>query len=337
MIIVLKPQANKKQVDHVIERVKELGLKPMVSRGTERTIVGVIGPEDVLRVKNLEVLDGVEQVMPVLKPYRMVSKEFKPKPSVISVKGVRIGGKKLAVMAGPDSVESFDMVHKTAKAVKRAGACILRGGAFKPRTSPYSFQGMREEGMQILHEIGEKTGMPVITEMVDTRDIELFEKYADIIQIGARNMHNFELLKTVGKSKKPVLLKRGLAATIEEFLLAAEYIVSQGNFNVILCERGIRTFEPKTRFTLDVSAVPVIKRLSHLPVVIDPSHASGTWSYVAPLARAAVAVGADGLLVEVHPNPEEALCDGPHSLTFKNFRSMMKEVSKVAEAVGRTV
>ncbi len=337
MIIVLKPSATKKQVDHVIERVKQLGLKPMVSRGTERTIIGVIGPEDILRVKNLEVVEGVEQVMPVLQPYRMVSKEFKPKSTVVNVKGVKIGGKKLAIMAGPDSVETYDMVMNTAKAVKRCGASILRGGAFKPRTSPYSFQGLREEGMRILHEIGQKTQMPVITEMVDTRDIDLFEKYADVIQIGARNMHNFELLKVVGKSKKPVLLKRGLAATIDEFLLAAEYIVSQGNFNVILCERGIRTFEPKTRFTLDVSAVPVIKKLSHLPVVIDPSHASGTWEYVAPLARAGIAVGADGLIMEVHPNPEEALCDGPHSLTFKNFKTLMQGVTKVAEAVGRTV
>ena len=337
MIIVLKPDVTKKQFNHLLERIKELGLKPMISKGTERTIIGVIGPEDALRSQPLEVIPGVEKVMPVLKPYRLVSKEFKPERTVVNLKGVKIGGERLVIMAGPDSVENDTMVIETGRHVKKTGARILRGGAYKPRTSPYSFQGLREDGLRILHEAGQKLGMPVVTEIMDTRDIDLFEKYADMIQVGARNMQNFELLKVVGRSSKPVLLKRGLCATIEEFLLAAEYILSQGNFNVVLCERGIRTFETKTRFTLDVGAVPVIKALSHLPIVIDPSHASGTWEYVAPLARAGIAAGADGLIVEVHPNPEVALCDGPHSLLPKNFDALMKSVKRVAAAVDRTV
>ena len=338
MIIVLKPDATKKQLDHLLERIKALGLKAMISKGTERTIIGVIGPEDALRVQPLEVIPGVEKVMPVLKPYKLVSREFKPESTVVDVGGgLTIGGKALVVMAGPCSVENREMLFETAKAVKHAGAHMLRGGAFKPRTSPYSFQGLGEEGLKLLREAASQHGMRVITELLDARDIQLVEQYADIIQIGARNMQNFELLKEVGQSKKPVLLKRGLSATITEFLLAAEYILSQGNFNVILCERGIRTFETATRFTLDLSAVPVIKKLSHLPVVVDPSHATGEWDYVAPMAKAAVAAGADGLIIEVHPNPEVALSDGPQSLLPKKFAALITSVRKVAQAVGRSL
>ena len=337
MIIVLKPQATKKQIDHLIERIKALGLKPMVSRGTERTIIGVIGSEDVLRVQPLEVIAGVEKVMPVLKPYKLVSREFKPEPSVVDVGGVKIGGKRLVLMAGPCSVESRQMLAETARAVRQAGASVLRGGAFKPRTSPYSFQGLGEEGLKFLDEVGRELDMPVVTELMDARDIGLLEQYADIIQIGARNMQNFDLLKEVGQTKKPVLLKRGLAATITEFLLAAEYILSQGNFNVILCERGIRTFDDQTRFTLDLNAVPVIKKLSHLPIIVDPSHGTGSWDFVPPMAKAAIAAGADGLMIEVHPNPEVALSDGPQSLLPKRFSQLVKDLRKVATAVGRTV
>ena len=337
MIIVFKPDATKKQIHHVVEKIKALGLKAMVSEGVERTILGVIGPEEALRVQPLEVFPGVEKVMPVLKPYKLVSREFKPEASVVSIGGVRLGGKQVIIMAGPCSVENRPMLLTTAKAVKRAGARILRGGAFKPRTSPYSFQGLGEEGLRYLREVGDATGLKVATELMDVRDIELIEQYTDIIQIGARNMQNFDLLKEAGQSRKPVLLKRGLSATITEFLLAAEYIVSQWNFNVIFCERGIRTFEDQTRFTLDLSAVPVIKKLSHLPVVVDPSHGTGHWDYVAPMAKAAVAAGADGLIIEVHPNPEVALSDGPQSLLPERFATLMAELKKVAHAVGRTL
>jgi 3-deoxy-7-phosphoheptulonate synthase len=338
MIIVLKPNATKKQLDHLLERIKTLGLKPMVSKGTERTIIGVIGPEDALRVQPLEVIPGVEKVMEVLKPYKLVSREFKPESSVVDLGGgVKIGGKQIVMMAGPCSVENREMLFQTARAVKQAGATVLRGGAFKPRSSPYSFQGLGEDGLKMLRDAAKETGMQVVTELLDTRDVQEVERYADIIQIGARNMQNFELLKEVGQSKKPVLLKRGLSATITEFLLAAEYILSQGNFNVILCERGIRTFDTTTRFTLDLNAVPVIKKLSHLPIVVDPSHSTGEWDYVGPMARAAVAAGADGLIIEVHPNPEVALCDGPQSLLPKTFTRLMTDIRKIARAVGRTV
>ena len=336
MIIVMKSSATKKQVHHVVEKIKELGLKAMVSEGTERTIIGVIGPEDALRVQPLEVFAGVEKVMPVLKPYKLVSREFKPEATVISMDGLTIGGKRLVMMTGPCSVENRPMLVTTANAVKKAGAQVLRGGAFKPRSSPYSFQGLGEEGLKYLREVADELDMRVATELMDGRDIKLVERYADIIQIGARNMQNFNLLKEAGLCKKPVLLKRGLSATITEFLLAAEYILSQGNFNVILCERGIRTFEDQTRFTLDLAAVPVIKKLSHLPVVIDPSHATGHWDYVGSMAKAGVAAGADGLLIEVHPNPEVALSDGPQSLLPERFAELMKDVKKVALSVGRT-
>jgi 3-deoxy-7-phosphoheptulonate synthase len=337
MIIVLRPDATKKQIDHIIEKVKKLGLKPMVSRGVERTIIGVIGEEDILRVQPLEAFAGVEKVMPILKPYKLVSREFKSEDSVINVDGVKIGGKKLVVMAGPCSVENFEMLLDIGKKVKKAGASILRGGAFKPRSSPYSFQGLGEKGLKFLKDVKKETGLKIITEVMDTRDVEMVEKYADILQVGARNMQNFNLLKEVGLSKKPVLLKRGMSATVKEFLMSAEYILAAGNFNCILCERGIRTFEDATRFTLDLNAVPLIKQLSHLPVIVDPSHGTGKWDLVAPMAKAAIAAGADGLMIEVHSNPEEAYSDGEQSLVPHRFDSMMKEMRTVAKAVNREI
>ncbi|NQT95756.1 MAG: 3-deoxy-7-phosphoheptulonate synthase [Candidatus Omnitrophica bacterium] len=337
MIIVLRRDATEKQLKHIVDKVKKLGLKPMISKGIERTIIGVIGEEDILRVQPLEVFPGVEKVMPVLAPYKLVSREFKSDKTIVSVGGVKIGGKKIAVIAGPCSVENFDSLLKIAKQAKKGGAAMLRGGAFKPRTSPYAFQGLGEEGLKYLHQAGKEAGLPIVTELMDVRDIDSVEKYADMIQIGARNMQNFNLLKEVGLSKKPVLLKRGMMSTIKEWLMSAEYILVNGNFNVVLCERGIRTFEEATRFTMDVSAIPVVKRLSHLPIIADPSHATGKWGLVGPVAKAAVACGCDGLMVEVHTNPEEALSDGSQSLMPSNFVKMMQEVKKVAKAVGRDV
>ncbi len=337
MIIVLKPEATESQIKHIVDKVKTLGLKPMISKGVERTIIGVIGEEDVLRSTPLDVFPGVEKVMSILAPYKLVSREFKHENSVVNVGKVKIGGKKIVVMAGPCSVESREMLVHIAKAIKKSGASILRGGAFKPRTSPYSFQGLGEEGLKYLKEAREKTNLPVITEIMDIRDLPLIEKYADILQIGARNMQNFNLLKEVGMSKKPVLLKRGISSTMIELLMSAEYILSNGNFNVMLCERGIRTFEDQTRFTLDLSAVPVLKKLTHLPIIVDPSHAVGKWGYVPAMAKAAIAAGADGLIIEVHPKPEEALSDGAQSLVPDNFEKMMKELKSVAKAVGRDI
>ena len=338
MIIVLKPKATKKEIDHIIGKVKKLGLTPMVSKGIERTIIGVIGEEDAIRIQPLDVYTGVEKVLTILKPYKLVSREFKKEDSIIEIgKGVRIGSKKLVVMAGPCSVENKPLLLKIARSVKKSGAVMLRGGAFKPRTSPYSFQGLGEEGLKFLKEAKKKTGLLIVTELMDPRDMPLVEKYADLIQIGARNMQNFNLLKEVGQSKKPVLLKRGMSSTVKDLLMSAEYVLSEGNFRVILCERGIRTFENHTRFTLDVSAVPVIKNLSHLPVIVDPSHATGKWGLVAPCAKAAIAAGADGLLIEVHSNPEEALSDGAQSLLPENFDRLMNDLRKIAEVVGRSI
>lgn len=338
MIIVLRPDATEAQVNHIIDRVKKLGLTPHVSKGTERTIIGVIGPEDVLRVTPLEVFPGVETVMPVLAPYKLVSREFKKEPSVIDLgKGVKIGGEKLIVMAGPCAIENMETLFEVAKEVKKAGACVLRGGAFKPRTSPYTFQGLGEEGLKYLKKAGDELGLVTVTEVMDTRDVALVAKYADVLQIGARNMQNFNLLKEVGLTKKPVLLKRGLSSTIKELLMSAEYILAGGNFNVVLCERGIRTFEDSTRNTLDISAVPVVKQLSHLPIIIDPSHAAGKWGLVTPLARAAVAVGADGLIIEVHSHPEDAVSDGVQSLLPLNFSNLMQDLKTLAKAVGREI
>lgn len=338
MIIVFKAGATKKEISHVSDKIKELGLKPMLSVGAERSILGVIGEEDKARLQPFEAYPGVESVVPIQKPYKFVSRDFRKENSKIKLApGLEIGGEKIIIMAGPCTVENRERLIDIAKTVKASGAKVLRGGAFKPRTSPYSFQGMGAKGMKLLYEAKKEAGLPIVTELLDVRDLPLFIKYADIIQIGARNMQNFELLKEVGKTKKPVLLKRGLASTIKDFLLSAEYIVSEGNSNIILCERGIRTFEDATRFTLDISAVPVIKKMSHLPVVIDPSHCSGVWDYVAPLSRAAVAVGADGLIIEVHNDPEKALCDGPQALKPAKFDALMKELGRIAVAIGRSL
>jgi len=338
MIIVLRPDATEEQVNHIIEKVKKLGLTPHVSKGTERTIIGVIGSEDILRVTPLEVFPGVEKVMPVLAPYKLVSREFKSEDSVIDLgKGVKIGGKKIIIMAGPCAIENLDTLHGIASEIKKAGASVLRGGAFKPRTSPYSFQGLGEEGLKILKGVGDKLGLVTVTEVMDPRDVELVAQYADVLQIGARNMQNFNLLKEVGLTKKPVLLKRGLSSTIKELLMSAEYILSGGNFNVILCERGIRTFEDATRNTLDISAVPVVKQLSHLPIIVDPSHAAGRWGLVPALSKAAVASGADGLIMEVHSHPEDALSDGAQSLKPDNFMQLMQELKILAKTMGREI
>ncbi|MFH1665036.1 MAG: 3-deoxy-7-phosphoheptulonate synthase [Candidatus Omnitrophota bacterium] len=338
MIIVLKPGATQQETDHLLEKIKKLGLEPWISKGVERSIIGVIGQEDILRTIPFEGVPGVEKVLQILKPYKLASLDYKPEPSEIKIgSGVTIGGKKIVVMAGPCSVENREMLIETAGLVKRAGASVLRGGAFKPRTSPYSFQGLGEEGLKYLAEAKEKTGLLVVTELMDVRTLDLLMKYADVIQIGARNMQNYDLLKEVGKTYKPVLLKRGMANTIKEFLMSAEYILAGGNSNVILCERGIRTFEDYTRFTLDLNAVSAIKSLSHLPVVVDPSHGTGKWGMVNSMSRAAVAAGADGLIIEVHPNPEEAFSDGDQSLLPDKFERLMKDVRKVAQAVGRTV
>lgn len=338
MIIVLRPDATKRQIEHIVKRVKKLGLKPWVSKGVERTIIGVIGEEDILRIQPLEAFPGVEKVMPILTPYKLVSRDFKKENSRIKLgRGVTIGDRQIIVMAGPCSVEDERLLIEIARKVKEAGATVLRGGAFKPRTSPYSFQGLGEKGLKFLARAKKETGLLIVTELMDTRDMALVERYADIIQIGARNMQNFNLLKVVGQSNKPVLLKRGMSSTLKELLMSAEYILSEGNFNVILCERGIRTFEEYTRFTLDISSVPAVKALSHLPIVIDPSHATGKWSLVDSCAKAAVAAGCDGLLIEVHPNPEEALSDGAQSLLPENFRSLMADLKKIAQAVGRRI
>jgi 3-deoxy-7-phosphoheptulonate synthase len=339
-IIVLKPEATDTDIEHIIGKLKKKGLEAHVSRGTERTIIGVIG--DTSRVSEdeenaIRAIEAVESVMRIIKPYKLASREFKKETTVINIRGNRIGSERIHVIAGPCAVESRKVVLEVAERVKSAGATFLRGGAFKPRTSPYSFQGLGEEGLKILAEARELTGLPVVTELMDPRDIDLVLQYADVIQIGARNMQNFRLLLEVGEADKPVLLKRGLSATIKEWLMAAEYIMSKGNHQVILCERGIRTFETATRNTLDLSAVPLLKQLTHLPVVVDPSHGVGKWDLVIPMARAAVAAGADGLLVEVHPNPEEALSDGEQSLKPDAFRQMMEEIKPIAKAVGRSV
>lgn len=336
MIVVLKPDVTQQQIDHLIDKVTKLGLTAHVSKGTQRTIVGIIGPEDVLRVTPLDVFAGVENVLPVLAPYKLVSREFQKENSIIDLgKGVKIGGKKIVVMAGPCAIEKLHTLYEIASEVKKAGATALRGGAFKPRTSPYSFQGLGEEGLKYLKEVGEKEGLVTVTEVMDPRDVGLVAQYADVLQIGARNMQNFNLLKEVGQTRKPVLLKRGLSSTVKELLMSAEYIASGGNLNIILCERGIRTFEDATRNTLDVSAVPVAKEVSHLPIIIDPSHAAGKWGLVAPLAKAAVACGADGLIIEVHNHPEDAASDGSQSLIPQNFTQLMLEIKAMCKVLGR--
>jgi 3-deoxy-7-phosphoheptulonate synthase len=337
VIIVTQKGATKEQVAHIVKRVEDLGFKAHLSEGAETTIIGVIGPNAIEAKDQLIHLGGVGQIIPISKPFKLSGREWHPDDSVYKVSGVQVGGDSFFVMAGPCAVESREQLLSTARAVKAAGAQFLRGGAFKPRTSPYTFQGMGLHGLKLLEEARAATGLGIVTEVMSPQDVEAVAESADILQIGARNMQNYNLLYEVGGVHKPVLLKRGLSATIQEWLLAAEYILSRGNYQVILCERGIRTFETMTRNTLDLNAVPVIKELSHLPIVVDPSHGTGKWSWVEAMACAGIAAGADGLMVEVHPNPDEAFSDGPQSLTFANFEKLMGSVRKVADAVGRRV
>lgn len=338
MIIVTRPNVTDAEVDNIRERIETLGMRTHLSRGEQRTIIGCIGDESLLHEAALLSLPGVESVHPVLKPYKLASREFTAGPSIVRIgEGVEIGGRALAVIAGPCSVEGRDMLRQTARSVAAAGAGLLRGGAFKPRSSPYAFQGLGEAGLRMLAEVRAETGLPIVTEVMDTRQVELVAEYADVLQIGARNMQNFSLLSEVGRVQRPVLLKRGLSATIQEFLMAAEYVMAQGNRDVILCERGIRTYETATRNTLDIAAIPVLKAETHLPVMVDPSHAGGRADLVAPLSFAAIAAGADGLVVEVHPRPEEALSDGDQSLTLQNFDALMRAIRPFAHAAGRTL
>ncbi len=335
MIVVMEPKATEADVAAVIAHLRKLGFDIHLSRGVERTIIGAIGDKKVLDGESLGGMQGVEKIVPILQPFKLAGKEFHPERSQVKVGSVTFGGSDVVVIAGPCSVESREQIMEAAGAVKAAGATMLRGGAFKPRTSPYSFQGLEEEGLKLLAEAREETGLPVVTEVVNPQDVEMVAGYADMLQIGARNMQNFTLLRETGRTMKPVLLKRGLAATVEEWLMAAEYILSEGNYQVVLCERGIRTYETATRNTLDLSAVPLARELSHLPVIVDPSHGTGKWRLVAPMSLAAVAAGADGLIIEVHPRPQEALSDGGQSLTPANFESLMSRLTAVASAVGR--
>ena len=334
----MRSQADQEQVDGVVKRLDEYGLGAHISGGAERTVIGVIGVGFPPELPGLmEMLPGVDNVTRITKPFKLASREFRPTDTVVQVGDVRIGAEELVVMTGPCSVESRDQLLETAHAVKAAGARVLRGGAFKPRTSPYSFQGLGPDGLRLLAEAREQTGLPIITEVLEPGDVPIVAQHADILQVGARNMQNFPLLKEAGKSDKPVMLKRGLAGTIEEWLHAAEYVMSSGNFRVILCERGIRTFETAVRNTLDLSAVPVVRRLSHLPIVTDPSHGTGKWYLVKPMGLASMAVGAHGLLVEVHPSPDHALSDGPQSLNFENFAEMMDGLRAMSPSLGRMV
>ncbi len=337
MLVVMHKDATEDQIKAVCQVIKEMGLVPHPIKGAQRVAIGITGNKDMIDRQKIEAQDGVINVIPVTQPYKLTSREMKPDDTKIEIGNVVIGNKKAVVIAGPCAVESEAQVISIAQAVKSIGADMLRGGAFKPRTSPYSFQGMGEEGLKILSKAGKETNLPVVSEAVDTEVFSLVEEYADIIQIGARNMQNYSLLKRAGRCKKPVLLKRGMASTIQEFLLAAEYIMSEGNYNVILCERGIRTFSDFTRFTLDISSIPELKRISHLPVIADPSHASGKRDMVLPLSRAAIAAGADGIMVEVHNNPEKALSDGPQSLNVRGFQKLVEELKIITQAIGRTV
>lgn len=335
MIIVMKPRATDADIDHVADRIRELGLTPHVVRGTERTVIGVIGDERLIDRDQLATIPHVDDVIPILKPYKLASREFKAEDTVVDVGGVPVGGPEIVVIAGPCSVESEEQIVMTAEAVKAAGGRLLRGGAYKPRTSPYAFQGLGEEGLKLLARAREKTGLGIVTEIMESSEVELVAEYADLLQVGARNMQNTKLLRTLSKIDKPILLKRGLSATLNEFLMSAEYILSGGNSRVILCERGIRTFVEYTRNTLDLNVVPAVKMLSHLPIVVDPSHGTGRHDLVLPMSRAAIAAGADGLLIEVHPDPEKAFSDGDQSITPEVFASVMSEVEKVALAMGR--
>ena len=336
MIIILKSQASPAERAGIVQRIEDLGLKAHVSEGEERTIIGVVGNDRGIDPGPFEALAGVDRIVPILRPFKLASRDFKPDATRIALPGGGvIGGEQLAVMAGPCAVETREQLLGTAGAVKNAGAHLLRGGAFKPRTSPYSFQGLAEEGLKLLAEARAETGLAVVTEVMASNEVDLVARYADVLQIGARNMQNFNLLREVGRTDKPVLIKRGLSATLEELCLAAEYVLAQGNRQVMLCERGIRTFEKATRNTLDLSAVPVLKEWTHLPVIVDPSHGTGKRSLVPSMALAAIAAGADGLVLEVHPHPDRAMSDGPQSLTFEQFASLMAQARSVAAAVGR--
>ncbi len=337
MIVVMQKKATLKQIGAVIKKIEELGYRPHMSEGTEKTIIGVVGDERKLPKESLATLSGVESVVPILKPFKLASREFKPDKTIVKLNGSEIGGDTITVIAGPCAVESYDQVLEAATAAKKAGAHVLRGGAFKPRTSPYSFQGLGEEGLKILKTIGERVGLPVITEVMTPELADLVADYADILQVGARNMQNFSLLEKVGKISKPILLKRGMMSTLEELLMSAEYILSNGNHNVILCERGIRTFEKYTRNTLDISAVPVLQKLSHLPVIVDPSHSTGERYLISPISLSAIAAGADGIMVEIHPDPDNALCDGYQSLPLPQFQEMMVKLAGVAKSVDKKI
>jgi 3-deoxy-7-phosphoheptulonate synthase len=337
MIVILKQEATRAQMDNVIARIEQMGCGVEISQGEERTIIGIIGNGRRLDHEQIERMAGVERTVPIMRPFKRASRDFHPSDTVVKLNGVSVGGQQLIIMAGPCAVESREQLLETAHAVKEAGAQVLRGGAYKPRTSPYSFQGLAEKGLRILAEAREETGLLIVTEVIDPYLVPLVSAYADILQIGARNMHNYALLHAVGEAQRPVLLKRGMMSTIEEMLMAAEYILSHGNNRVILCERGIRTFETYTRNTMDINAVPLLKQLSHLPVLADPSHATGKWELVAPVSRAAIAAGADGLIIEVHPQPEEAVSDGAQSLKPSRFAELIDSLRPVAEAVGRTL
>ena len=335
MIIVMQHTASARQIAGVVTRVESMGYRVHLSQGEERTIIGVIGDDRPIDGSAFELLDGVEKTVPILKPFKLASRDMHPPDTLVSLDGIKIGGPRIIVMAGPCAVESREQILETAMAVKEAGAQVLRGGAFKPRTSPYSFQGLGEEGLELLAEARSVTGLPVVTEVMAPEQVALVARYADMLQIGARNMQNYALLHAVGEANHPVLLKRGMMSTIEELLMSAEYILSHGNMRIVLCERGIRTFEKYTRNTTDINAIPVIKDLSHLPVILDPSHGTGKWEYVAPVARAGIAAGADGLIIEVHPHPDEALSDGAQSLKPEKFAQLVTQVRQIAEDVGR--
>jgi 3-deoxy-7-phosphoheptulonate synthase len=338
MIIVLKSGSTEIELDDVCDRIRRMGYTPHTIRGELRTVIGAVGDDrGKERLMSLESLECVELVQPILQPFKLASREVRSEPTTVMVGDVAIGGERLAVMAGPCSVESRDQLLEVAAKVKAAGAAVLRGGAFKPRTSPYAFQGLEEEGLKLLDEARRETGLPVVTEVMEPDKVDVVAEHADILQIGARNVQNFSLLRRVSQTRKPVLLKRGMSTSIQEWLLSAEYVLAGGNPHVILCERGIRTFETATRFTLDLNAVPVVKKLSHLPVVVDPSHGTGHWEYVEAMAMAGIAAGADGLIIEVHPRPAEALSDGPQSLKPDRFARMMGKIRRVAEALDRTV
>lgn len=343
MIIVIRPETTEAQIGHVLERIHELGLKPHVSKGETRTIIGVIGDESKLQAEPLQAIPGVEQVLPVMKPFKLASREMRKADTVVTVganlsgvQPVKIGGGSLLMVAGPCAIEGEEILRTIATAVKAAGANLLRGGAFKPRTSPYAFQGMGEKGLEILRDVGHSLGMPVVTEVMDPRQVGIVEKYADMFQIGARNMQNFDLLKEVGQARKPVLLKRGMSATVKDLLMSAEYVLSEGNTDVVLCERGVRSFEESTRNMLDLSAVPNVKGQSHLPIIVDPSHATGRPDLIPSMAKAAIAAGADGVHIEVHSCPEKALSDGPQALLPPQFAALMADLRRFAELMGRS-